>query len=464
MMPKYIPKLLFFLFILLLPYACSDDSSSPATPDNTGLEKNGGKWKTIVLNSPDDIQLSAPAAAGSNEYKAEINEVISLQAGLSDIQLNEINYWNGKGVIRWNEIARDLVIKYKINPPLATRIYSNLSVAQYDALVTAWNKKYKYNRMAPPTYNSAVAARVQAVKAPAYPSEHSVIASVSKEILTYFFPDEAVFLEEKMTVHQNSRIWAGVNVRSDITAGEMIGIEIAEKVIVRAKGDNSAAQWTGTIPTGDGKWYSSEVPAKPPMLPLWSEVKPWMITSPSTMICPAHPVFNSEEFRAALAEVKYIAGHRTAEQTRIADFWSDGPGTYTPPGHWNLITADLIESQNMNELRAARTFALVNMAMMDGGICWWGAKFKYWLIRPSQADTSISLAVPLPNFPSYSSGHSSFSSSAAYVLAYIFPEKKNELEAIAREASMSRLYGGIHYRFDCDEGLKEEWPELYDGK
>jgi membrane-associated phospholipid phosphatase len=134
-------------------------------------------------------------------------------------------------------------------------------------------------------------------------------------------------------------------------------------------------------------------------------------------------------------------------------YWSDGLGTFTPPGHWNEIATEYIIKNKMNELRVARTYSLLNMAMMDAGIACWYAKGYYYYPRPSQMDASIK-TIGLPNFPSYTSGHSTFSAAAATVLGYIFPQNKTEFDDMAKEASLSRLYGGIHYRFDCVEGLK----------
>ena len=74
--------------------------------------------------------------------------------------------------------------------------------------------------------------------------------------------------------------------------------------------------------------------------------------------------------------------------------------------------------------------------------------------RPSQLDPSIKTLTGLPNFPAYTSGHSTFSGAAATVLGYLYPTEKAELDAKAKDASLSRLYGGIHYRMDCDAGLK----------
>ena len=77
----------------------------------------------------------------------------------------------------------------------------------------------------------------------------------------------------------------------------------------------------------------------------------------------------------------------------------------------------------------------------------------YFNPRPSQLDPRIKVLTGLPNFPSYISGHSTFSAAAAAILGHILPERKAAYEAMAMEAAMSRLYGGIHYRSDCEVGL-----------
>jgi membrane-associated phospholipid phosphatase len=80
-------------------------------------------------------------------------------------------------------------------------------------------------------------------------------------------------------------------------------------------------------------------------------------------------------------------------------------------------------------------------------------KYYYLLPRPIQADASLNTSTGVPNFPAYTSGHSTFSAAAATVLGYVFPSEITSLDALAKEASESRIYGGIHYRFDCEIGL-----------
>ncbi len=103
-------------------------------------------------------------------------------------------------------------------------------------------------------------------------------------------------------------------------------------------------------------------------------------------------------------------------------------------------------------MRAARAFALLNMALHDAAVGCWDAKFTYFNPRPSQLDPSIRTVIGLPNFPSYTSGHSTFSAAAAVVLSYLFPSGAASFDAMRDEAALSRLYGGIHYRSDIEVG------------
>ena len=93
------------------------------------------------------------------------------------------------------------------------------------------------------------------------------------------------------------------------------------------------------------------------------------------------------------------------------------------------------------------------MSLMDASIACWDAKYTYFNPRPSQMDNRIKTVTGLPNFPSYISGHSTFSGAAAAVLGYINPAKSQQYLDMATEASMSRIYGAIHYRSDCEKGL-----------
>lgn len=134
-------------------------------------------------------------------------------------------------------------------------------------------------------------------------------------------------------------------------------------------------------------------------------------------------------------------------------FWADGAGTYTPPGHWNAIAAEDFVKQNYSEVRWARNLALLNVALMDAAIVCWNTKYYYFNPRPTQMDPSIKTLTGIPNFPAYISGHSTFSGAAAAILGHLVPSRAADYMAMAQEASLSRMVGGIHFRSDCAIGL-----------
>jgi len=217
--------------------------------------------------------------------------------------------------------------------------------------------------------------------------------------------------------------------------------------------DGFHTPWTGTVPTGPGIWYSSTVPPTPPVLPGLGQVRPFFLGSGSQVRPGVPPEFGSPAFQAAVAEVRRISDTRTARQDSIAKFWAMGTGTLIA-GFWNSKAAELIERKRLGEREAAHVLALMNTAAMDGLIACADAKFTYWLLRPSQADPAIVPSIGLPNFPSYPSNHACFSGAAAYVLGAVFPREQPKLDRMAYEAGMSRVFGGIHYRFDSDAGLQ----------
>jgi hypothetical protein len=90
---------------------------------------------------------------------------------------------------------------------------------------------------------------------------------------------------------------------------------------------------------------------------------------------------------------------------------------------------------------------------MDAAIVCWDIKYLYFNARPTQVDPSIKTLTGIPNFPSYVSGHSVFSGSASTILGYLLPANAAKYDDLSRQAAMSRLQGGIHYRIDCEAGL-----------
>ncbi|MDR3697608.1 phosphatase PAP2 family protein [Mucilaginibacter sp.] len=460
----------------------------------TNIDLNADTWKPVLISDPSAFNIPAPDAIGSYAYTADLNEIKGYQRSLTSAQKAVINYWSAGAVLRWNEILRNLVAKYNLapyqnpdgtfpfpssanpfaypqfpfsNPPYAARAYAYVSAAQYDALLAAYHFKKLYNRSAPYVNDAGVQALIPKSALPSYPSEDAVVAGATVEMMKLLFPTEVDFIQQKANEEIQYRIMAGANVRGELTAGQSLGKQVADVFVARAKTDNagkaigSPAEWvslqTNATSRGDQYWVSLESPQRPPMLPLFNKVIPFLFdTLTVKALRPGPPnLAGSAAFKQEEAEVLAVSQHPTREHQAQVQFWADGIGTYTPPGHWNAIAAAEFVKQNYSEVRWARNFALLNMAEMDVAICCWDTKYFYFNMRPTQANPQIKTLTGIPNFPSYTSGHSNFSAAAAAVLTYLLPDRGPKFTDMATEAGMSRFYGAIHYRSDVTVGLQE---------
>jgi hypothetical protein len=233
----------------------------------------------------------------------------------------------------------------------------------------------------------------------------------------------------------------------------------------------------------DGAWEPTPPMFNPaPLQPCWGQNRPMALTSGADCARPGPPQFStdaSSEFYAAAQEVHDIGVDLAPEQKTIADYWADGPGaTGTPSGHWIAIVAQFSRDSRLSLVASAEAFARVGIAVHDAFIACWSTKYTFNLQRPvtfirDHIDSAWSSYVTTPAFPSYHSGHSTQSGAAAAVLTDLYgivpftdtthtvhgllppqaPRSFDSFDEAADEAALSRLYGGIHYAFDNDDGL-----------
>ena len=304
-------------------------------------------------------------------------------------------------------------------PPISFKVYSLVSVAQYGAVSEARSRSV---------------------------SPEAAIASASAAVLTQLYPDTTVRASIARELATDlERSGAG----SRTTAGKSLGEDVAHRVIAWAPTVSLMSPWNGTIPKGPGFWYSA--PGIPPIGIALAHARTWMLDSTSQFRPAPPPAFGSPEWRAAIDEVRRISRTRTAEQTRIAQKWDSGD----PWDVWNEVASAAVTRHHMSDADAAKVLAVLNVGALDAITACFEAKYHYWTIRPSQADTTIALAdsIGLPNFPSFPSGHACSAGAFDGALSSYFPGDRAEFRRIAEEQAMSRLYGGIHYRFDNDGGL-----------
>jgi membrane-associated phospholipid phosphatase len=322
---------------------------------------------------------------------------------------------------------------------VATRAYSEVGVAQYWAVQRAEGDNGDGDQ------DNEAGGRSR----PA--TDRGAIAGASAVVLSYLFPTKVQVVEDLVTAQRNAIV--GERSQTAFARGEAIGRAVGAEIVARAQADGFSTPFAGTIPTGPGLWISNTTPATIAGGPL-PGVRSWFLKSASQFRPGPPPAFGSPEFLAALAEIRQISDTRTADQIRIAAFWAQGVGTPTTAAFWLQVATDGINQHGLSERRATHLYALLSATMFDAQIGCWDAKETYWFVRPWQADAGITVvaAVGKPNHPSYPSGHSCISASAASVLTAFFPEEREQLDSMVTEAGRSRMYGGIHYGFDIAAG------------
>ena len=333
----------------------------------------------------------------------------------------------------WQGTARTLVAGANFNALAAGRAYPLLGIAQYLAVQRA------------DAAEASIHERAQ--------TEQGAVAGASVAVLSYLFPAKIESLEMMVKQRVNS---APGESRSAFAAGEAIGRAVGAEIVARGKADGFGALNTAIAPLGAGFWTSSTVPATITAGGQEPGMARWFLTSAKQFRPAPPPTFGSTEFNAALAEIRQISDTRTQEQIQIATAWALNPGTATAPGFWLEVASKEIAAHRLSEREATHVFALVGTTMADALIACWDAKLTYWYLRPWNADAGITTlaSVGQPNHPSYPSGHSCVSSSAAEVLSKFFPDRRADLSAMVTEAGLSRMYAGIHYRFDIEAGQK----------
>ncbi|MFL5340685.1 MAG: phosphatase PAP2 family protein [Gemmataceae bacterium] len=371
-------------------------------------------------------------------------------------------------VLQWNDAALAAIKADKTAPPIAARNLAVMHVAVYDA-VNAVTRSHAYFR----------------VRASALPnsSPEAAAAVAAHRTLISLYPKQVASFDAVLDATLAS-IPEGVGK----TNGTILGHAVAEKVLAWRAGDMTLRRSEYSPTAVLGHWQPTPPDFKPPLLPQWTAVRPFALSSASKFHPVGPPSVTSPEFAAAYREVNALGGttssRRTPEQTQIARFWADGEGTVTPPGHWNRIAQTVAVSRQLSLADNARLFAMLNVALADAAIACWDCKYKFDVWRPVTAIRTANRLdnpdltanpdwmplLPTPPFPAYTSGHSTFSGAAAAVLTAFFggaaarfsttsdglprvTRSFSGFQAAADEAGMSRIYGGIHWSFDNRDGL-----------
>ena len=371
-------------------------------------------------------------------------------------------------VLYWNQIVQEAIRADRTPPPMAARNLAIVHAAIYDAVnaVERTHSPYAVSLLAAAGTSPRTAAAIAAHRTllALYPSQTARFDAALDDSLDAFPEGPGK------------------------DAGIRLGQEVAEKLLALRQNDASASQARYQPTRRPGNWEPTPPDFRPALLPTWASVTCFCMRSGSQFRPAGPPLLDSAVYWENYREIKALgevnSRTRTTEQKEIAYFWADEAGTSTPPGHWNQIAQSVARSRGLSLAENARLFALLNLALADAGIVSWDAKYHYQFWRPIQGiraapteaapelrgEPNWTPLLPTPPFPSYTSGHSTFSGAAAAILARFFgtddvaftvgsdglpgrTRSYKSFSAAAAEAGRSRIYGGIHWEFDNADGL-----------
>lgn len=377
-----------------------------------------------------------------------------------------------------------VIIHDMFSPPVSSRIYSYTSLAAYETI-----------RFDKENYSSLVKGLqgFPEMPSPEKNKKYNYLLAATKAFFTV--AEKITFSADTLGNYQDKVLGDFKTLLDEETYDRSIafGSSVGNRILERTKIDNyketrGMPKFIGS--EEEGKWRPTPSDYLDGLEPNWGTIMPLALDSAAQVKCPAPPTYSVDKaspFYAVVNEVYHIGTHLTSEQREIAKYWDDNPFVLehsghlmfgnkkiTPVGHWIGITGIAAKMKNLDPVETAKIYAVTSIGMFDVIISCWREKFINNVIRPVTVinDVIDHNWVPLlqtPPFPEHSSGHSGISASAAAILTHRFGDnfafedtsdlayigmRRNfkSFELAAQEASMSRVYGGIHYRTGVDAG------------
>ena len=380
----------------------------------------------------------------------------------------------------WMEVLRTVVKMEGKTPPQASRIYAYAAIAMYEAVIPGFDKYQSLQGQVaglpkmPKLTNKGKADFTVAGNEAIYQVALKIFGTLKDASRAKF---DAIHDEYKDT---------SIAKEDDLLNSITFGSDVAKAVLYRADNDGFTttrllAYLVPSSTINPAFWLPTSA-ALTPLEPYWGTLKCFAMADGAACniksAIPFNTTINSPFFNQAV-EVASTGSNLTESQKDIALWWADGTGvTSTPPGHWVNIGAEIATQLDLDLGKTAEMFALLNMTMADAFISCWNQKYQYNLLRPITyirkyipGQSSWSSFIPTPPFPEYPSGHSVASAAAANILTRLFgdltftdqssttavltPRTYISFTEAAKEAALSRLYGGIHFREAIENGLKQ---------
>ena len=377
---------------------------------------------------------------------------------------------------QWFDLLYEAVRAQGFAPPVAARTFGYTGIALYEAVVPGTPGRVSLGGQL---------AGLPTLTTPGSGAHHwpsaanAAVADVARGMFAGGLQanlDAIDALEAELDVEYDALVSPAIRARS-----VDFGRAIAQEIVDWAATDGYSAQGSCVFvpPVGPGLWEPTGPGFAPPLLPCWGEVRTMALVDGTDCTPLGHPAYDDaplSQFYSEALEVYTVTGNLTPEQLEIAEFWADNPvATGTPAGHWVRILSQVAEQQDLVLAVAAEGFAKIGIGMHDAFVTCWNCKYLFNLLRPvtyiqAEIDAVWTSPVGTPPFPEYTSGHSTQSGAASWLLQDLLglvtftddthsgvhaPRVFTSFLEAADEASISRLYGGIHYRAAIEDGIDQ---------
>lgn len=380
----------------------------------------------------------------------------------------------------------DVVLYNNFSPVVASRNYAYANIAAYEC-IAAGDKDYQ-----------SLSGQIKHLPAMPIPVDQGKIDYQLAALLAFVKVGNAVTFPEGVLMDYYNELKEkadSAGIPPDVLQNTVLFSDtIASSVLKWSKGDNYAKTRSAVkynVNQEDGRWLPTPPAYAQGLEPHWGNIRTLLLDSANQFAPPAMPSYNMKDSTSAycksVMEVKRTVENLTAEQKHIAEFFDDNPFNlhitghvmyatkkFSPPGHWMNIVGIAAEKSKADFNTTVAAYTETSIALFDGFISCWKAKYSHNSVRPETVinkllDPTWQPYIQTPPFPSYVSGHSVISAASAEVMSNYFGDNfaytdTSELEfgiasrsftsfrAASLEASWSRLYGGIHFRCDLEQG------------
>ncbi len=378
----------------------------------------------------------------------------------------------------------DVIIHDIFKPPVASRIYAYASLAAYESLVPS-----------NPDFQS-LGGKISGYAPPLAPEDDKQYCYPLASIQALTVVGKTLTFSENMWEDYNKTLFAQfkeMGIPKDVYKRSIAyGDSVAAHVLAYASTDNykEIRGFRYTVTNEPGTWVPTPPAYADACEPKWNTVRTFTLDSASQYRCPppaAYDLDKNSKFMEMCMEVYDIGQNLTEDQKATAYFWDDnafvtnvvGHAMFankkmTPPGHWLAIGRTVSTDKKLDLMHTAELYTLGSLALFDGFISCWDEKYRSIRIRPETVinngwDPNWRPYLETPAFPEYVSGHSAISAACGVVLTQLLgdniaftdtTEQKyghgvksfKSFEEAYWDASISRVYGGIHFRDGVEEG------------